>query len=377
MNSNMKARHRVFRRAWGTFYSEDLTTGKQESLRTRDKAEAFRLVAARNEAEQQPAFSLHLARVYWKAGDPAAAQRNWQHVMEEIRKLKRGNTHERWGRAIQDSAFDSLRQLVLLETHSHHLLRVLEAGTVSTNIYLRRLHNFALDMGWLPWPILPKKRWPAVRFKNKRAITLVEHQTIVAGETNRERRVFFELLWETGGSQSDVATLTNENVDRQNRVLAYSRHKTGTVSRLHFGENVERLLDQLPQSGPLFLRLAKMHEKHRAQEFRERCIVVGITGVSLHSYRYAWAEHSLDSCPTRIARNLPPNLSPSRSNRPGLHRGHCNRREGYSGVSMVKSRQGAPGSVCGASWSGMDPLVNSLDTIRLLMEVGPGRQIER
>jgi hypothetical protein len=28
--------------------------------------------------------SLHLARVYWRAGDPAAAKRTWQNVMDEI-----------------------------------------------------------------------------------------------------------------------------------------------------------------------------------------------------------------------------------------------------------------------------------------------------
>jgi hypothetical protein len=58
----MKQRYRVFRRGWGTYYCEDLLTKKQESLHTRDKAEAFRLVAARNETNQAPAFSLHLAR---------------------------------------------------------------------------------------------------------------------------------------------------------------------------------------------------------------------------------------------------------------------------------------------------------------------------
>ena len=46
---------------------------------------------------------------------------------------------------------------------------------ISTNIYLRRIHNFALDMNWLPWPVLPKKRWPAIKFKDKRGITLAEH----------------------------------------------------------------------------------------------------------------------------------------------------------------------------------------------------------
>jgi len=82
----MKNRFRVFRRGWGTYYCEDLVTKKQESLKTRDKDEAFRIVAARNETEEAPGFSRHLARVYWKAGDPEAAKRTWQNVMDEIPK---------------------------------------------------------------------------------------------------------------------------------------------------------------------------------------------------------------------------------------------------------------------------------------------------
>jgi len=35
-----------------------------------------------------------------------------------------------------------------------------------------------------------------------------------------------------------------------------------------------------------------MHEKHRAKLFRRRCLGLGIHGVSLHSYRYAWAERA-------------------------------------------------------------------------------------
>ena len=37
----MKQRYRVFLRPWGVFYCEDLTTGKQETLKTRDKDEAY------------------------------------------------------------------------------------------------------------------------------------------------------------------------------------------------------------------------------------------------------------------------------------------------------------------------------------------------
>ena len=33
VNSIMKPRYRLFRRGWGTYYSEDLQTRKQESLR--------------------------------------------------------------------------------------------------------------------------------------------------------------------------------------------------------------------------------------------------------------------------------------------------------------------------------------------------------
>lgn len=245
----MKHRYRLFRRGWGTYYCEDRQTGKQETLRTRDKAEAYRLVAARNETEQQPAFSLHLPRVYWKAGNPAAASRTWQHVIDELLKLKSGNTLIRWRTASQDKALDPLRPLVLLETHSHHLLRVLEKGSVSTNLYLRRLHNFALDMSWLPWPVLPRKNWPIIRFKEKRAITRQEHEAIVAREPNPEWRAFYELLWATGGSQSDVASLTAEHVDRDNRILSYPRAKTASVSCLRYGPEVEGILAPCPGRG--------------------------------------------------------------------------------------------------------------------------------
>jgi integrase len=45
-----------------------------------------------------------------------------------------------------------------------------------------------------------------------------------------------------------------------------------------------------------------MHEKHRAAEFKRRCRRLKIEGVSLHSYRYAWAERARRSgVPERFA----------------------------------------------------------------------------
>jgi len=48
----MKSRFILFRRA-GVFYSEDTTTGKQTSLRTKDEAEAVVLLNAKNESFRQ------------------------------------------------------------------------------------------------------------------------------------------------------------------------------------------------------------------------------------------------------------------------------------------------------------------------------------
>jgi integrase len=292
MQKNMKQRYSVFLRPWGVYYYQDNTTGKQETLKTRDKDEAYRIVAARNENEEAPAFSLHLARVYWKAGDPAGASRTWQHVMNEIPKLKSGHTQHRWLTAIKDKALDSVRKLVVLETQAEHFLKVLENGSVSTNIYLRRIHNFALDMNWLPWPVLPKKRWPQIKFKEKRAIKLEEHQTILARETNPERKAFYQLAWHLGASQSDLAYLEAENIDWQHKVISFARQKTGTIAILRFDEETGQVLRSLPSDGPLFPYLRTVRAGDRATEFHQRCVGLKIKGVTLHSYRYAWAERA-------------------------------------------------------------------------------------
>jgi len=95
----------------------------------------------------------------------------------------------------------------------------MERGKVSTNIYLRRIHNFALGMSWLPCPMISKRMWPCFESKEKRAITFSEHRAIVAAETNDERRAFYELAWHLGASQSDIAFLETDNVDWENRIV--------------------------------------------------------------------------------------------------------------------------------------------------------------
>jgi len=245
------------------FYCVDTKTGKRHSLHTCIEDEARQILEAKNQAERQPAINLQIAQAYLQHGDPAMAARTWQHVMEQIHSTKTGNTRERWRYAIQDEAFDLLRHRKLIETSSERFLDVLNRGSVSTNVYLRRAHNFAIGMHWLPWPVLPKLHWPPVKYKDKRAITFEEHQKIINREHNLATRAYFQLLWHLGGSQTDIAMLRAEDVDWNNRTIAYQRCKTGVTSLISFGEEVAAILNQLPASGQLFPALARIHERHR------------------------------------------------------------------------------------------------------------------
>ena len=274
------------------YWIQDNETGKQETLRTKNRSEAERLFNAKNEAHRQPVINLHIARAYLMVGDPLAAQRTWQMVMEEIVKLKEGETQRRWQVAIKDKALAGVSKLPLLETRAQDFLRAMEQGKVSTNIYLRRIHNFALGMNWLPVPVIPKRMWPDFSFKEKRAITLDEHKAIVAREHNAERRDFYELCWHLGGSQTDIANLEASNIDWPRTVIGYARRKTESLAFIHFGEEITSVLRRRPNIGPLFPYLKNDRASDRATEFKQRCDGLGIKGVTLHSYRYAWAERA-------------------------------------------------------------------------------------
>ncbi|MGH7952733.1 MAG: tyrosine-type recombinase/integrase [Limisphaerales bacterium] len=287
----MKQRFILYRRG-EIYYCEDTVTRKQESLRTKDEAEALALLHAKNEAFRQPILNLRIARTYLSATDDEAAKRTWQIPVTEIAVTKKWKTRERYERATQDKAFDIIRNLPILETQAEHFLRVLKSGKVSTNNYLRRFHNFALDMNWLPQPVLPKKQWPKIKYKEKRAVTPEDHELILVREKNLEMNAFLRCCWEIGGSQSDVAHLKAENIDWNDRVVSFFRAKTGTVQTIHFGESLAEVLHSLPKSDFLFPRLAAMDEKHRASLFQRACRRVNVRGISLHSYRYSWAERA-------------------------------------------------------------------------------------
>jgi len=64
------------------------------------------------------------------------------------------------------------------------------------------------------------------------------------------------LLWEAGGSQTDIASLTADDIDWPNRRLYYERQKLASrgLGRacIAIGPRLEAILKQLPSKGFFF-----------------------------------------------------------------------------------------------------------------------------
>jgi integrase len=295
MERNVQLKYRLYRRRNGNFYWQENNSAKQGTLRTTDRREAERLLNAMNESHREPTLNLNLARAYLVAHDPEMARRTWQAVMDEMATHGISTTQDRCARGFRSKAYDPIRSKPLAQTTAADLLSILHANGNCVGHYLRRLHNLAVDLGWLAWPILAKRAWPKIRSQQKRAITANEHAAVIACEQNDERRAYYEILYEIGAAQTDGANLTAENIDWRNRVLVYRRQKLGLCSepaRLIIGPRLNALLESLPRFGPLFPTIKRSSASDRSAEFRRRCRIAGVEGVSLHSYRHAWAERA-------------------------------------------------------------------------------------
>jgi len=169
----MRDRYRMFRRDGGTFYARDKVTGKSESLKTKDKVAARQLLVAMNQAVAQPQLNRSLAKAYLSAKSPELLTRTWADVMQHYVMTGVESTRDRKERVFRSRPFAMLRTLKLVDTEAIHMLTIIEhkqAGN-STHHYLRRLHNFALHLGWLLAPIMADAVWPQIRKKKFTAIT--------------------------------------------------------------------------------------------------------------------------------------------------------------------------------------------------------------
>jgi integrase len=294
----MQERYRMYRRSNGTYYLQDNRTGKQESLKTKDRGKANRICTARNEAVALPAMNLTLAKAYLAGKSPQLITRTWEEVMRDMAQSYEGSTRHRWERVVQSAPFRSLYKLPLIHTQSDDFLKVLrhpDAGT-STEGWLRIMHNRAQDLGWLLSPVLARRAWPRLQKKHGRAITWEEHRKLSSSQIDPEFRLYLEMLWELGGSQSDIAELHRDNVDLGENRLYYTRKKLVKqglgLATIFIDEALHKLLEQLPAEGWLFPHLKTQSEDRRASRFGKWCRKFGFKGITLHSYRYSWAERA-------------------------------------------------------------------------------------
>jgi hypothetical protein len=79
----MKNQYRMFRRG-NVWWCHENQTGKQESLKTKDKTEAVRLLSIRNEPYRFSAFNLQLARTHLQMSNPEITRRTWQGLMDSV-----------------------------------------------------------------------------------------------------------------------------------------------------------------------------------------------------------------------------------------------------------------------------------------------------
>jgi integrase len=287
----MKQRFYLFRRC-GTYYLQDARTNQQRSLDTKDRSTAVRMLEIKRQADTHDGFNQILLKTCLTTSDSMLTKRTWADVMAEMKTHGREPTRIRCERAMNCSAFKSLQHIKLVDTRAEDFLTILKLPSVSVSHYLKRLHNLAIGLGWITFPVLAPRLWPKPQTKPKRAITLAEHERILAAETNSEKKLFYQMLWEIGAAQSDAAALSADNIDWDSNCLSYLRLKTGELAQLAIGKSLSALLQQLPTSGPLFPKIAKTQSNNRAAEFYYRCRKLKIKGVSLHSYRYAWAERA-------------------------------------------------------------------------------------
>jgi hypothetical protein len=97
-----RQRYRLYRRKNGNYYAHENATGKQSSLKTKDKGEAKGLLAAQNQAASQPILNIAMAKAYLSAKSPELLTRTWGELIQLISAMSPTNALPISGEVIPD-----------------------------------------------------------------------------------------------------------------------------------------------------------------------------------------------------------------------------------------------------------------------------------
>ena len=90
---------------------------------------------------------------------------------------------------------------------------MLRTGTVSTNAFLRKVHNFAVDMNWLPAAGHPPPTMACHPLQAETRHHAGGTPADYRGRGESRTEVLYQLCWHLGASQGDIANLKGEDVD--------------------------------------------------------------------------------------------------------------------------------------------------------------------
>ena len=199
--------------------------------------------------------------------------------------------------------WDRIKQLPICDTSGTDFLDLLNKGGRMTIVYLGSIQKLAIEMGVITHPILPRKLWPKRDKAVKRGLTLKEHRLLLSNIRSWRWRIFLQILWETGAAQTDAAHFRIEKM--QGNVIEYRRLKTGQRSAQQISPALRALIDKASmgrKKGFILPHLQRMSSKDRSSVFRKVCRRLGLVDVTMHSYRYAWAERAFEAgIPERLA----------------------------------------------------------------------------
>jgi len=142
----MNDHYRLYRRSNGIYYLEHAKTRRQQSLRTKSPDQANTLLLAHNQAIEQPALNMALAKAYFSGRAPQLITRTWNDLFEEMTARYQEPTRTRFQKFCRSRPILLLKDVRLAETESAHFLDVLNhalAGA-STNKWLRIVHTDTL-----------------------------------------------------------------------------------------------------------------------------------------------------------------------------------------------------------------------------------------
>lgn len=114
--------------------------------------------------------------------------RTWADAFDSL--LKKGGfsvcSRRRWEFIRKDKRLEKFWMRKFVQTRPGQLMALLHSTELATGLLLRRIHNHALDMKWLPFPILPVTQWSGILAEQRRAIIRKQHSKFAARQLVRK-----------------------------------------------------------------------------------------------------------------------------------------------------------------------------------------------